>query len=108
MNRTGQPFRLGIWSVKSENIPKFIEAWQLSADWISENLPGDGEGVLLQDVEISNEFVSFAFSSNLEKAQEVMSRSEYQELFSKVRALCDEVQPHRMHVVGYSTSNKSE
>jgi len=108
MNKIGQPLRLGMWTVKSDNIPEFIKAWQISADWVSQNLPGDGEAALLQDAESPNKFISFAFSSNLEKAQEVMSQTEYQDLFSRVRALCDEVQPHGMNVVGYSSSGKNE
>ena len=108
MQKIGQPMRLGIWMVKSEKTSEFIEAWQLSADWISQNLPEDGEGILLQDTEDPNKFISFGFSSNLEKAQEVMSQTEYQELFSRVRALCDNVQPHRMNIVGYSSSSNNE
>jgi hypothetical protein len=108
MNRIGQPFRLGIWMVKSENIPEFIEAWQLSVDWITQKVSDDGEGFLLQDTQDPNKFVSFAFSSNPDKSQEVRSQAEYQELFSRVQALCDSVQPHKMNVVGYSSSSKDE
>ena len=98
----GQFFRLGTWTVKRENVPKFIEAWQSSAAWITGNLGGDGEGVLLQDSDHPGKFVSFASSSNPEEAQEVMSRPEFQELWSSVMELCEDVQPHRMHVVAYS------
>ena len=104
MKTVGQPLRLGMWTVKQPNIPEFIEMWKKSVDWVSQNLPGEGEAVLLQETENPNKFISFAFSTNLEKAQEVMSRTEYQELFSRVRALCDDVQPHGMKVVGYSFS----
>jgi hypothetical protein len=108
MKTIGQPFRLGMWTVKQPNIPEFIAMWQKSADWISQHLPDEGEGILLQDTEQPNRFISFASSTDIEKAQEVMSRTDYEELFSRVRALCDEVQPHRMKVVGYSSSAKNE
>jgi hypothetical protein len=108
MKTVGQPLRLGMWTVKRGNIQEFIKTWQLSADWISQNIPEDGEGVLLQDVENPNKFISFAFSTDLEKAQEVLSRTEYQELFSRVRALCDDIRPHGMKVVGYSSSARNE
>jgi hypothetical protein len=108
MQKIGQPMRLGIWMVKSEKTSEFIKAWQLSADWIAQNLPEDGEAILLQETEDPNKFISFGFSSNLEKVQDVMSQTEYQELFSRVRALCDDVQPHRMNVVGYSSSSNIE
>ena len=108
MHKIGHLARLGIWRVESEKTSEFIKAWQLSADWIAQNLPDDGEGILLQDTENPNKFISFGFSSNFEKAQEVLSQTEYQELFSVVRALCDDVQPQRMNIVGYSSSSRNE
>jgi len=108
MEKIGQPIRLGMWTVKHDKIQEFIKAWQSSADWIAHNLPDDGEGVLVQDAENPNKFISFAFSANPDQAQEVISRSEYQELFSTVRTLCDSIQPQKMQVVGYTSSSKDE
>jgi hypothetical protein len=108
MKKLGTLYRLGEWTVKSGKAAEFIEAWQAGADWIAQNLPDDGEGILLQDKENPNKFISFAFSGNPEKAQEAMSISEFQELQSRARALCENVQPHRMQIVGYSSSTKIE
>ena len=108
MKINGQPVRLGEWTVKSGKVPEFVEAWQAGADWITQNLSDNGEGFLLQDTESPNRFISFAFSSNLEKALETMSRPEFQELMSKTRSLCEEAQPHGMKVVGYSSSANDE
>ena len=108
MKKLGTLYRLGEWTVKPDKIPQFIEAWQAGVDWIAQNLPDDGEGILLQDTEDPNKFISLAFSSNPEKAQEAMSRSEFQELQSRTRALCENVKPHRMQVVGYSSSGNDE
>jgi hypothetical protein len=102
MKNIGQRYRLGIWTVNAGNIPEFIEAWQSSSEWIAQNLHDDGEAVLLQDIDDPRKFVSFAFATNLDKAEEVMSRTEFQELWSDVMALCEEVKPHRMQVAGYS------
>ena len=107
MKEIGQSIRLGIWTVKADKIQEFIEAWQSSADWLGNNLPNNGEGFLVQDMESPNRFISFAFSDNLEKAQEVMSQIEYLDLFSKVRAICDDVQPHGMKIACYSSSKKN-
>jgi len=108
LKKLGTLYRLGEWTVKPGKNPEFIETWQAGADWIAQNLPDDGEGILLQDTDKPNKFISLAFSSNPEKAQEVMSRPEFQELMSKTRMLCDDVQPHGMKVVGYSSSSKDE
>jgi hypothetical protein len=97
----GQRYRLGIWTVKAGNIPEFIEAWQSSADWIAQKLHDDGEAVLLQDIDEPRKFVSFAFATNLEKAEEVMSGTEFQVLWSNIMALCEDVEPHRMQIAGY-------
>lgn len=108
MKRLGTLYRLGEWTVKPGKIPEFIEAWQAGADWIALNLSDDGEGILLQDTENPNKFISLAFSVDPEKTQEVISRPEFQEFMSKTRSLCDEAQPHRMRAVGYSSLNKDE
>ena len=108
MKKLGTLYRLGEWTVKPGKIPEFIEAWQAGADWVAKNLPNDGEGILLQDTDNPNKFISFAFSVNTEKAQEAMSRPEFQELMAKTRSFCDDVQPHGMKVVGYSSSSKDE
>ena len=107
MKEIGRPIRLGMWTVNSDKVQEFIEAWQSSADWLTDNLPDNGEGFLVQDMENPNRFISFAFSDDLEMAQEVMSQIEYLDLFSKVRAICDDVQPHGMKIVGYSSSTKN-
>ena len=106
MKKLGKLYRLGEWTVKSGRIPEFIESWQAGVDWIAQNLPDDGEGILLQDTDNPNKFISLAFSANPEKAQEAMSRPEFQELMSRTRALCEDVQPHRMQVVAHSPPSK--
>ncbi|MCI0607694.1 MAG: antibiotic biosynthesis monooxygenase [Anaerolineae bacterium] len=108
MKKLGKLYRLGEWTVKPDKIPQFIEAWQAGVDWIAQNLPDGGEGILLQDKENPNKFISLAFSSNPEKTQEAMSRPEFQELMSRTRSLCEDVQPHRMQAVGYSSSSRDE
>ena len=108
MKKLGTLYRLGEWTVKPDKTSQFIEAWQAGVDWIAQNLSDDGEGILLQDIEDPNKFISFAFSVNHEKVQEALSHPEFQELQSRTRALCENVQPHRMQVVGYSSSSEDE
>ena len=107
MKKVGTFYRLGEWTVKPGKIQEFIEAWQAGADWITQNLPDDGEGMLLQDTENPNKFISLAFSVDPEKAQQLMSQSEFQELMSKTRTFCDDVQPHGMKIVGFSYSSNN-
>jgi hypothetical protein len=60
------------------------------------------EGRLADSKQFTRKFVSFAYTPNPEEVQEVMSRPEFQEFWSRVMELCEDVQPHRMRVVAYS------
>jgi hypothetical protein len=99
----GQRFRLGIWSVKPEKRAKFIEAWQTSTDWLSQRLPNERGAVLLEDTNDPDRFISFAPITDPEGANELMSGSEFQELWARVLHYCDDVKPHSMRVVGSVT-----
>jgi hypothetical protein len=104
----GQPLRLGVWMVKPGKGLQFVEEWQASADWVVQKLPGDGEALLLQDAYDPGRFVSFGSSSNPGEAEKVMSQPEFQELWSGLLELCEEVRPHRMHLVGYAGGSSGE
>lgn len=99
MKDIGQLFRMGVWTVKQGKVPEFIEAWQSSAGWLVRNLAVSGEGILLQDPDDPVKFVSFGSASNLEEIEELMSGDEFQELWTKVLGLCEDVQPRMMKVV---------
>lgn len=100
MQLLGQTFRLGIWEVIPERSEQFIEAWQVSTDWLADTLEYDGIAVLLADKEDPLKFVSFATVPDIERVEEVMASDEFQDLWSEVMKNCEAVKPHRMHVVG--------
>jgi len=108
MDKHGQMYRVGSWTVKPGKVEEFIKAWQGSANWISENHPGGGEGMLLQDRESSLTFISFATSTMPEKTEKLLTSSESQALMKRIVELCDEVEPRGMQVVGYSTSQPQQ
>jgi hypothetical protein len=96
----GQTFRLGIWSVKPENSEDFINAWQVSTDWLTDKLGYEGLVVLLSDRDDPTKYVSFASVPDLENVEKVMAQTEFQELWAEVMKYCDTVKPHVMSVVG--------
>ena len=107
MEKIGQLFRLGLWTVKSENAAEFIAAWQTSAEWLVQNLPAERGGVMLEDMNDSGKFISFAPISVSENVDEAMAKAEFQELMSRVMALCEDVKPNIMRVVaGAGRQNK--
>jgi hypothetical protein len=99
MEKIGQLFRLGVWTVKPENAAEFIAAWQRSAEWLAQNLPGERGGVLLEDIYDSGKFISFAPITNSENVEEAMAKAEFQERMSRVMDLCEDVKPNNMRVV---------
>jgi hypothetical protein len=100
MEKIGQLFRLGLWTVKPENVPEFIAAWQTSAEWLARNLPNERGGDLLENMNDSGKFISFAPISVSENVEEAMGKAEFQELMSRAMALCEDVKPNNMRVVG--------
>lgn len=101
MQSLGQTFRLGIWSVAPENSAEFINAWQVSTDWLADKLEYEGLALLLADKDDQSKYVSFASVPDLEKVEEVMAQAEFQELWAEVMKYCDDVKPHKMSVVGF-------
>ena len=106
MKKIGQTYRLGIWAVRSGKIEEFIKAWQMSVEWLVENHPEgwSGEALLLQDLGNPNKFISFAWSTLPEKTEELLAGTEFQSFMAGIQEFCEEIQPHRMRVVGYSVS----
>ncbi len=97
---------MGIWTVKPGKDEAFIKAWQASVEWLVENHPvgWDGEALLLQDIRSSHQFISFAWSTDLEKTEDLLTGAEFQAIMVGIQELCEEIQPHGMRVVGYLAS----
>ncbi|MDX1615983.1 MAG: hypothetical protein R3300_16845 [Candidatus Promineifilaceae bacterium] len=103
MEKVGQHFRLGVWTVQAEHRAQFIEAWQTSTSWLSERLPNERGAVLLEDSADPGRFVSYAPLSDPEIVSDLLSKSEFQTLWARVMRFCKEVKPHSLRVVGSVT-----
>lgn len=102
MEDIGQLFRLGTWVVRPDNAQAFVAAWQASGDWLAKNLPNERGAVLLEDPEEPGRYVSFAPVSDPERVVELMSTTEFQDVWSEVMALCESVRASTLRVVGAS------
>ena len=80
MKKIGQMYRSGIWTARPGKVEEFIKAWQTSVEWLVQNHPDGWRGEAL------------------------LAGSEYQSFMTSIQELCEEIQPHRMRVVGYSVS----
>jgi hypothetical protein len=80
MNKKGQLYRPGRWTIKPGRIEEFISAWQTSVDWLIEphTRGWSGETVLLQDTENSHKFISFAWTTNPQQIEELLTGREFQ------------------------------
>jgi hypothetical protein len=106
LEKIGQMYRSGSWTVRSGKIEEFIKAWQISVDWLVRQHPDGwrGEASLLQDIGSPHEFISFSWSTMPEKTEEILAGTEFQTLMASMRVLCDEIRPRRLQVVSYFDS----
>lgn len=106
MNKKGQMYRSGRWTIKPGRIDEFISAWQTSVDWLIEHHKRgwSGEAVLLQDIENSHKFISFAWTTNPQQTEELLAGVEFQSFMTDIKVFCDEIEPQRLQAVGYSES----
>lgn len=102
-----QLYTCGSWTVKPGMEQNFIGAWQEFADWTSDNQAGAGAGILLQNEEDPQKFISFGPWDKLENITDWRSKQEFQDFLSKARELCEEMKPQTMNVVGYSNRKDS-
>jgi heme-degrading monooxygenase HmoA len=99
MDEMGQIYSSGTWQVKKGNEEAFIKAWQQFANWTVEKLAGAGSGLLLQDLEHSDRFISVGPWENVERIAEWRSKPEFAAFVQKARELCEEILPRTMAVV---------
>lgn len=98
----GQLYTLGIWKTKEGKEAEFIEAWQAFADWTSGNLPGSGDGTLLQREDSPQTFVSFGPWESAEDIASWRNQPQFGEFAAQARDLCEEFEPQNMILVGHS------
>ncbi|MGD8406911.1 MAG: antibiotic biosynthesis monooxygenase [Anaerolineales bacterium] len=103
-----QLYTLGTWKVKLGKEAEFVEAWQAFADWTSLNQPGAGEGILLQNEDRPDLFISFGPWESAENVVHWRAQPEFQDFLSNARDLCIEMQPQNMVQVGRSVPRKSK
>jgi hypothetical protein len=100
LKKKDQQYRAGIWIVKPGKAQEFIKTWTSQAEWLIEHHPDvwKGEAILLQDIQNSNKFLSFAWSAKPEKTEELLLGDEFRSFMADIQELCEEVQPHRMRL----------
>jgi heme-degrading monooxygenase HmoA len=101
----GQTYTLGIWKTKKGRETEFIEAWQSFANWTSRNLPGAGDGTLLQHEGTPQRFVSFGPWEDAESVAKWREQPRFNEFVAKAQELCEAFEPQNMILVGHSTAS---
>ncbi len=103
MEKTNQPYTLGIWNVMRGNEEAFIIEWRTFARWTAEHFPDGGTGHLLQDSERSSWFVSFGSWKDSETIKAWRAAPEFQAFAAKAKSLCENFEPHSMKLVATSS-----
>ena len=103
MSSIGQPYTLGVWTVKPGSEEAFITEWETFARWTARNHPGAGTACLLRDTDHPEQFISFGPWESVEVIKSWRERSEFKAFVVKARQLCTDFQPHSMTAVASST-----
>src|SRR3990172_5344291 len=99
MDEMGQIFSSGTWQVKKGNEAAYIKAWQQFANWTVEKQAGARKGLLPQDLEHSESFISVGPWESEERIIEWRSKPEFAAFVQRARELCEEIVPRTMLVV---------
>ena len=92
-------FTAGRWRVKPGREADFISAWEAFARWTSENISGASRARLLQDRDQPGLFVSIGPWESLESVRTWRQTEEFREFVSRVRQLCESIEPHTLEQV---------
>ena len=91
MDKRGQPYSAGDWTVKEGKEAEFIERWSSFTKWSAENAPGAESFLLIQALDNPRHFLSVGSWQDTDSVRAWRQRPEFGELFSKCRELCDDM-----------------
>ena len=91
MDKVGQPYSAGDWTVKAGQEAEFVERWSAFTKWSADNVPGAESFLLIQAQDNPRHFVSVGGWRDMESLQAWRQLPEFQQLFSRCRELCDEM-----------------
>ena len=91
MDKVGQPYSAGDWTVKAGQEAEFVERWSAFTKWSADNVPGAESFLLIQSQDNPRHFVSVGGWRDMEALQAWRQHPEFQELFSRCRELCEEM-----------------
>ena len=94
MEKTGQSYSSGEWSVQAGREEEFIERWTTFIEWSLDNARGAESFVLVQSMEESSKFLSLGAWENQEAQEAWRGMPRMQELLGQCRELCEEFEFH--------------
>jgi len=106
MEKSGQIYTLGIWSVKPGNEVAFIEAWKTFAEWTVRHQPGAIGAFLLQDITNPQRLISSGPWKDAESIQAWRGMPEFKEFITRARDLCEDIQPYTLKLVAEVAASK--
>ncbi len=93
MDKSGQLYTAGLWTVKPGKEAEFIRAWEEFARWTGEHQPGAAVGTLVQDIARPQRFLSFGPWESAEHIDAWRATPEFKAFAAQARELCDDFQP---------------
>jgi len=96
----GQPFTIGVWTVKSGKEVAFQETWRELVKWTTAHKTlGSEGGLLLTDMDRPNRFISLISWKTIEGIAEWRMQDEHIEFFDKLKGLCEDYEVSGMRLV---------
>jgi heme-degrading monooxygenase HmoA len=94
LEKKGQSYSSGEWSVRAGSEEEFIERWNTFIEWSLDNAPGAVSFVLVRSTEESRKFLSLGAWESQEAQDAWRAMPRMQELLGKCRELCEEFEFH--------------
>jgi heme-degrading monooxygenase HmoA len=93
MNKVGQPFTCGIWTVRDGNEEEFVTRWKALVG-SAEALPGAESFVLIQGRDDPHRFISFGAWDDWTSADEWRATEAFMSAMGACRELCEDFRPN--------------
>jgi heme-degrading monooxygenase HmoA len=94
MQKTGQSYSSGEWSVRAGSEEEFLERWITFIQWLLYNAEGAESFVLVRSTEDPGTFLSLGAWESQEAQEAWRQMPRMQELLGQYRELCEEFESH--------------
>jgi heme-degrading monooxygenase HmoA len=94
MEKTGQSYSSGEWSVRAGSEEEFVQRWTTFIEWSLDNAGGAQSFVLVRSTQEPRKFLSLGAWESREAQEAWREMPRMRELLGQCRELCEEFETH--------------